>query len=381
MFVLRRGSRNQTDELAGTVLEKNYLKIFGMRLPLMDTVDAFLSKLPAEELERLRELLVRQLMERKVFEKWKFQGYYNLSFDATGVHTYDDEPYENCCYKETKNGIKWYVNVLEAKLVFANGFSISLGSEYLVNQQGKFDKQDCENAAFKRLAAAIKGKFPRLALLVTADGLYCNEPIFKLINSYGWKFIFTFKDDALKSLWKTIHAQTPIHVEHLIGKNKAQQWEYDRFSFINELDYRTVQVNYVAHTRYLSNAPDDLLQRHVHLTNLAIHKENVKALSAQGRMRWNIENQGFNNQKNQGFGLAHKYARKDFNRMKNYYLLLQIGHMISQLVEKCYSFKTALEESGKTMKGLLEDVVCVLKSPVGLLEVHRQACKTKQLRY
>jgi len=155
----------------------------------MDTVHVFLGKLPPVELEKLRELLVRRLMENKVFSRHKFQGYYNVSFDATGVYTFDREPFEGCPYKETKNGIKWYVSVLEAKLVFTNGFSISIGSEWLLNQNGKFDKQDCEQAAFKRLAAKIKKSFPRLAICLSADGLYCSDPVFGIIK-YLWVEIY-----------------------------------------------------------------------------------------------------------------------------------------------------------------------------------------------
>ena len=60
-----------------------------MRLPIADKVNDFLKKLPSQELESLRDTLVRKLMERKVFEKWKFEGHYNLSFDGTGVYVHD----------------------------------------------------------------------------------------------------------------------------------------------------------------------------------------------------------------------------------------------------------------------------------------------------
>lgn len=176
------------------------------------TVHRFFEKLPDEELNKLREKLVRRLMERKVFEKWKFKGYYNVSFDGTGLYTFDEEPFEDCSYKETKNGMKWYVNVLEAKLVFANGLSISIATEWIRNQNGKFDKQDCEQAAFKWLSAKVKAMFVRLAIMVTADGLYCSGPIFDLIAQYRWKFIFTYKDDSLKSVWKQINQASPKSV-------------------------------------------------------------------------------------------------------------------------------------------------------------------------
>lgn len=336
MFVLKRGSRNQTDQLTGTTFEKNYLKFFGMRLPIMDTVHDFLEQLAVGELESIREVLVRKLMERKLFEKWKFEGHYNLSFDGTGVYTFDYEPFEGCPYKETKNGIKWYVSVLEAKLVFSNGFSLSLGSEWLKNQNGKFNKQDCEQAAFKRLAVKIKTAFPRLFIVVSADGLYCSEPIFKLIAECGWKFIFTFKDDCLKTLWKTIEKNTPVSTECVVKKDSSGQWLMESTDHLNELSYRSEKLNFVQYRQYYKGG--ESLKRHVHLTNMKITPGNVMEISEQGTMRWKIENEGFNTQKNHGYALSHKYARKSFSAMQNYYLLMQIAHLINQLVEKLKRF-------------------------------------------
>ena len=379
MFVLRRGSRNHTDDLAGKVFEGNYLKIFGMRLPIMDTVHLFLKQLSPNELENLREVLVRKLMERKVFEKWKFQGYYNLSFDGTGVHSFDYEPFKGCPYKETKNGMKWYVSVLEAKLVFVNGFSISLGSEWMVNQNGKFEKQDCEHGAFRRLTAKIKAAFPRLAVLVSADGLYCNGPIFELIKHYQWKYVFTFKDDSLKSLWKTIKKQTCQSKEKVEGKNQKGDWLYEHHHFLNNLSYKEHHLNYVEHL--IVTDKDQINERHVHLTNLKVTPYNVEQVSLQGRLRWKIENEGFNCQKNNGLGLGHKFTRKDLNTIKNYYLLMQIGHLISQLVERLSSFKKQLKDSGKSFKAFIEDTMAAMKNNIKLSDIIRTASNIIQLRY
>jgi hypothetical protein len=343
MFVLKRGSRNQTDQLAGTTFEKNYLKFFGMRLPIMDTVHDFLEQLDVGELENIREVLVRKLMDRKLFDKWKFEGYYNLSFDGTGVYCFDDEPFEGCPYKETKNGIKWYVSVLEAKLVFSNGFSLSLGSEWIKNQNGKLDKQDFEQAAFKRLAVKIKAVFPRLLIVVTADGLYCNEPIFKLIREYGWKYIFTFKDDCLKPLWRTIEKGTPVSNEQIIKKDSSGKWLMENTDHLNDLSYRSEKIDFVEYRQYYQD--EEPLKRHVHLTNLKVTSDNVMEISEQGRMRMKIENEGFNTQKNHGYALSHKYARKSFSAMQNYYLPMQLAHLINQLVEKLKRFKEGLDES------------------------------------
>ena len=366
--------------MAGITFETNYLTIFGMRLPIMDTVHNFLKNLPAEELAKLREILLRRLMERKLFEKWKFQGLYNLSFDGTGINSFDEEPFENCPYKETKNGMKWYVGVLEAKLVFANGFSLSVDTEWLKNQNGKFDKQDCEQEAFKRLAIKIKTNFPRLAVLVTADGLYCSDPVFKLIKNFNWEFIFTFKDDSLKKLWEQIQVSKGFNLEKVIKKIAPGQWMKENACWINGLSYRCHKINFVEYIQFVDQ--DKPLQRHVHLTSLNVSKHNVYQVTQQGRMRWKIENEGFNVQKNQGFGLGHKFARKHFNTMANYYLLMQIAHMISQLVEKIKSFIAALDQSGRTIKSIVEDIITTFKRELlNLRIVEKYYQDNKQIRY
>ena len=123
--------------------------------------------------------------------------------------------------------------------------------------------------------------------------------------------------------------------------------------------YQSEKLGFVEYRLYYRN--EQPLARHVHLTNLSINQDNAIEISKQGRMRWKIENQGFNTQKNQGYALEHKYARKNFSAMQNYYLLMQIGHLINQLVEKLTNFQQGLNESTRTLKSLVEDVVTVLK--------------------
>ena len=67
-------------------------------------------------------------------------------------------------------------------------------------------------------------------------------------------------------------------------------------------------------------------------TDLPVGRKNVEALVQRGRMHWKIENEGFNTQKRQGYHLEHQYS-KDYQVMKNYYYLTQIGHMAAQIME------------------------------------------------
>ena len=67
-------------------------------------------------------------------------------------------------------------------------------------------------------------------------------------------------------------------------------------------------------------------------TNLPVGRKNVETLVQRGRMRWKIENEGFNPQKREGYHLEHQYSR-DYQAMKNHYYLTQIDHMVAQVME------------------------------------------------
>ena len=62
----------------------------------------------------------------------------------------------------------------------------------------------------------------------------------------------------------------------------------------------------------------------VYITNIRQDIENVIETANSGRLRWKIENEGFNVQKNNGYALEHKYSRVNYTAMQNYYLILQI---------------------------------------------------------
>jgi RNA polymerase sigma factor (sigma-70 family) len=87
--------------------------------------------------------------------------------------------------------------------------------------------------------------------------------------------------------------------------------------------------------------------RFVHLTNIQIASAAACEVSDGGRLRWKIENEGFNTQKNGGYNPEHKYSRVSFPAFKNYYQCLQIAHPINQLIEKSMQLAGLLKADGK----------------------------------
>lgn len=65
-----------------------------------------------------------------------------------------------------------------------------------------------------------------------------------------------------------------------------------------------------------------------------------------GRKRWKIENEGFNIQKNHRYEITHANSR-NYNAMKNHYLLVQISRYNTQLYEKTIPIIKGLKEAIK----------------------------------
>ena len=64
-----------------------------------------------------------------------------------------------------------------------------------------------------------------------------------------------------------------------------------------------------------------------------------------GNQRWRIENEGLNTQKNSGMNLEHAYSHKNWAA---YYLLLQVAHLLLQLVEKGSLLRQLTQQLGQS---------------------------------
>jgi hypothetical protein len=83
------------------------------------------------------------------------------------------------------------------------------------------------------------------------------------------------------------------------------------------------------------------------LTGLKVTAKTVAAVANQGgRRRWWIENQGFNVQKNSGLNLEPAYSEAEHFAV--YYYLLQIAHILLQLLEKGSLLRQLAEQQGKS---------------------------------
>lgn len=255
-----------------------------------------------------------------MFDKYKYNGYFQLVVDGSGLSSHNYNLNGNCIKKKYKDGkIAYCKYILECKLIVGN-LVLSLDSEWIENEENLSEKQkqDCEIKAFKRMATRIKKNYPKYKFIITADALYCTYPIMNICKNMNWKFIFNF-NERLRTVWKDFNDYI----------------KYFNDSNINNY-YLDKNYKYKSHVFHIIKFTDNNLKRETnfhYITNLDINDNNIKSIVALGRNRWKIENQGFYTQKHRTFDITHLNSRND-TAMKNHYFFIQFAHIFSQLLEQ-----------------------------------------------
>jgi hypothetical protein len=275
------------------------------------------------------------------------------------------------------------VNAVEAKLVCSNGFALSLETEWIKNASS-MDKQDCERKAFTRLSERLKKDYPRLPVLIPADGLYPYEGVFEACRTNARQYLFTFKDGNLKSVWEQVE-------DDLSGKRKDEKTHFllnqkehviqQKIRWINGLKYKSFTLNWIECVETETKEGNTKETRFVHLSSMSVDHDSAVQISRHARLRWKIENEGFNTQKNHGYYLEHKFSRTNFTATRNYYQCLQIAHMINQFVEYEISFQKKLHQKdtfGTLWSWANATLMMDIFDDVFLSEVFKTDC---QLRY
>jgi len=362
LFCCKLGSRRQLDfdlRDAATQVLANVNRLAGTqqtKLPVHDTLDHFLVHLGPAPLAALRTRMVRRLLRMKALDGARLLGRVVVAVDGTG-HLYFARRHCGQCLVQHHATHDVYLHMVgEAKLVGPEGMVLSLGTAFIENAEvperagrdAEQWKQDCELAATKRLLPALKRAHPQTPFCLTGDALYACRPMMELVEGQGWAYVFTFKPGRLPAAWAEFQALLALHPEQTLrvtlpnGTQQVYRWatgvtaETDNHQWhgFNALQCEET-VNGVTTT-------------FAWLTNLPVTRETVVEIATKGgRCRCTIDNEGFNMQKNSDLNLEHAYST-DPERLKAYYYLLQIAHMMLQLLERGSLVRRLAQEIGKT---------------------------------
>jgi len=354
LFLLRLGSKRDIGyKLSTEDFLKNLCTLtnsYDKKTAHHDTVEYFCQRLYPQQLYKVRHKMVNRLLRTKCLNKFRLLGkYFMIAVDATGHLVFKERHCSHCLTKE-KDGkvIYYYHNVLEAKLVTENGLALSVETEFILNSDGH-SKQDCELAAFYRMTERLKKRFPQLKICLVLDSLYAAAPVMKVLSKYKWKYIITFKEGSMPERYDEFLKLKKLCPQSLeLSDDKAGK----RYSWVNGISHKEHFFDAVE----LYEKKDNKKTRFVWITNLEVNKNNIVKIAKGARLRWKIENEGFNVQKNRGFNLEHPYSQNEIS-MKNFYLLLQIAHIISQIMEKGSLLKEKILRNFGSVTGLFEQLL------------------------
>lgn len=110
----------------------------------------------------------------------------------------------------------------------------------------------------------------------------------------------------------------------MIGKEKGNSW------FANGVEKAAMKEQTANIFEYRYQDKDGKEKRFLWVTNIKLTKRNLEEMVNAGRGRWDIENKGFNEQKNGIYDIEHLNSH-NYNSIKNHYLLVQIADIIFQL--------------------------------------------------
>jgi hypothetical protein len=287
--------------------------------------------LEREEVSALRPPLIKELIVRKQIPDAFVRGHLMIGADATGLFSASARHCDQCLTQQHSDGTTTYLHLmLEAKVLTHSGLALSVLSEPLLNPaDGRYDKQDCESKAFKRLAPALREVFPRQRLAFLLDSLYANGPTFHLLEDLRAKFIANFKPGSIPTLYDealTLMRLDPNQSHTVLGGTKAHPI-VSVYTWVNGLPYDGLSLDFVM----CQETVDGKTTTFTWLTNFPVTRDTVVEIAAAGRLRWKIENEGFNEQKT-GYELEHFCGCANLNVMLCLYLLLQIAHLFMQLL-------------------------------------------------
>ena len=343
--------REMTSKFNEETVVKNLYSFIGdeeqIYMPHGVTINELLEKLEPTELENIQKDLVYTMIRRKTFDSAKVLKKWQVIVDATELdegYKKKNEGYLSRCYNkgETTEFTKYHRSILEAKIYFGNNLVCSIASEPIenseeyINQSEEAIKQDCESKAFVRLAAKIKKRFPRLPIVITADGLYVTKRVLQICKDYKWDYIIRYKEGSASSIAKEYRA---LPEKEKVGTNIEYQ---------NNIMFQELDVNLIYLKEKKMDNEEEKVTKFAWITSIKITKNNAKKIVSAGRDRWKIENQGFNRQKHWQENIEHAYSWNE-RAQKNHYLMEQIADFIKQLYEYFYLNKNEIKKPQKNI--------------------------------
>jgi hypothetical protein len=253
-----------------------------------DTLSYFTERLAAEPMRAALAGVVRLAKRNKAFERAHRIG---LALDGTGAAAGMAHGCALCHPIVGASGATGrHLHHLSLISVVGAGLSLPFDVE-------PYGPGDCELYASERLLERALGQLGRrFADYVVVDGLYAQAPFLHRVGGHGLRVVARLKDNlpTLMNAARQRFDGTPPHQTFKLGVNQVELWDADDFDPWETLRWDTVRV-----LRYRQIRPNGTVCEAYWLTDWSTTRVGPLALYGMAKSRWEIENQGFNEAKNQ----------------------------------------------------------------------------------
>jgi hypothetical protein len=333
MFLFHCGSRNQMENERRTpAFHRNLLALSGTDEECVASTEAMNYLMenmdPSGGMELISGEMVDSLIRARALDRYRnSSGEFMIAMD--GVHLFTRKGVQPNSVCKTVDGERCsYYYALEAKLVTGDGMGLSLATVFIETKR-QYNKEDCELNAFYRLEKILKKRFPRLMMCILLDSLYANQNVLRICERNSWGYFITLKDGSIPSLYQAAARQIERSPRQSTD-HSPEKGVYRHISWALNMKHEGNQFH-VLFCEETSLAKDGIeRKKFVWLTDVRPNENNVVQLVKEARCRWVVEEM-FNIQKNGGYELEHNFGTVGF-AMKNYYYLLQVAHMLNQLM-------------------------------------------------
>lgn len=159
--------------------------------------------------------------------------------------------------------------------------------------------------------------------------MYPSIGLIELCKKENVEYIFVLKDKKIPTLIEEFLTLVSLPTGNREIKETKEKiiltlWE-------NNIDYKGKKINVIR--QITKNKETEKYSKWMWITNREITRKNLSKIIYCARTRGYIENQGFREQKiTSGIDLEHVYS-KDIKAIKVIYTIIQITHLILQIIE------------------------------------------------
>ena len=261
-------------------------------------------------------------------------GSYLVAIDGSQYFSSENIHCPHCLVTKSKGNVRYHHQILQSVIVHPDMRQVlPLAPEPISNRDGT-KKQDCERNAAKRLIPKIKATYPKLSIIVTADGLYSNQPFIDELKTADMSFILVAKpaDHKLLFEWVSELIQLDDGGSLELGDEKGRR---HRYQWVNQVPLNSTKdadlVNFFQYQLVAKSGK--VTYKNSWVTDIKINENNVATLVKGGRARWKIENETFNTLKNQGYHIEHNFGHGQQNLSMIFFTLNLLAFYVHQILE------------------------------------------------